>query len=165
MARRFASLRTLSNIERGDLNTPIDEVAQSSRGADIQARGPVITQLVYMVRSTLYDAAGRPGSRDRAGADKARADLLRDIPPLAAVRRWQITDRTLPRDLAAACREVRLKAVPLDPYSGQPMKLALVGGQPFVYSVGKDAKDAGGKIDSKNNTRPGDLIYRLSPAG
>jgi hypothetical protein len=33
-------------------------------------------------------------------------------------------------------------------------------GRPVVYSVGKDGKDDGGTVDSKNDTQPGDLIYR-----
>jgi hypothetical protein len=222
----------------------------------------------YLVaRSALFDLAGRPGDRDRAAADKARADLVREAPPmleqmgkdapkkahtmeivadlskatqkqfgdavadcnayyrdllalaklpyaekqvklltagqgspvglsspvefarllrldaasgiealaraegnlhglecLAAVRRFQITHKALPRNLSAACREAGLKAVPTDPYSGQPLKFAVQDGQPVVYSVGKDGKDDGGKIDSKNNTQPGDLIYKLDRA-
>jgi hypothetical protein len=220
-----------------------------------------------MARSTLFDLAGRPGDRDRAAADKAKADLVRDALPmleqmakdapkkaqtkeivadlsnatqkqfddavadcnayyrdllalanlpyaekqvklltvgqgsrvgssspvefarllrfdaaiviealaraeanlhglecLAAVRRFQITHKTLPRNLSAACREAGLKAVPTDPYSGQPLKFAVQDGQPVVYSVGKDGKDDGGKLDSKNNTQPGDLIFRLDRA-
>ena len=45
------------------------------------------------------------------------------------------------------------------------MKFVILDGQPVVYSVGKDGKDDGGKLDSKNDSQPGDLIYRLSPAG
>jgi hypothetical protein len=209
-----------------------------------------------MVRSTLRDAAGRPGDRDRAAANKAREELLgllranpgmlgrakpisvdlskatpkeyadavaecstyhrnllaaaklpytermakargaangtsarpsalldlyhalriqpeilidplaraeaelHGLETLGAVRRWEITHKALPRDLAAACREAGLKAVPIDPYSGQPMKFVILEGQPVVYSVGKDGKDDGGKVDSRNDTQPGDVIYR-----
>ena len=90
---------------------------------------------------------------------------LHGLETLAAVRRWQITHRgavggSLPRNLAAACREAGLKAVPIDPFSGQPMKFVVRDGRPVVYSVGKDGKDDGGMVDSKNDTQPGDLIYR-----
>ena len=89
---------------------------------------------------------------------------LHGLETLAAVRRWQITHRerpaVLPRNLAAACREAGLKAVPIDPFSGQPMKFVVRDGRPVVYSVGKDGKDDGGTVDSKNDAQPGDLIYR-----
>jgi hypothetical protein len=90
---------------------------------------------------------------------------LHGLETLAAVRRWQITHRgavggSLPRNLAAACREAGLKAIPIDPFSGQPMKFVVRDGRPIVYSVGKDGKDDGGTVDSKNDTQPGDLIYR-----
>ena len=89
---------------------------------------------------------------------------LHGLEALAAIRRWQIAHKSLPRNLAAACREAGLKAVPIDPFSGQPMKFVVQGGHPVVYSVGKDGKDDGGTVDSKNDSQPGDLIYRLSPA-
>ncbi len=43
------------------------------------------------------------------------------------------------------------------------MRLAVVEGQPVVYSVGKDGRDDGGQKDSKYDTQPGDMIYRLRP--
>jgi hypothetical protein len=96
----------------------------------------------------------------------ARAEAeLHGLETLGAVRRWEITHRALPRNLATACREAGLKAVPIDPYSAQPMKFVVLEGQPVVYSVGKDGKDDGGKIDSRNDTQPGDVIYRLDRAG
>jgi hypothetical protein len=96
----------------------------------------------------------------------ARAEAnLHGLQGLAAVRRFQIVHRALPRSIAAACREAGLKAVPTDPYSGKPLKFVVLDGQPVVYSVGKDGKDDGGTLDSKNNTQPGDLIYRVDRAG
>ena len=52
--------------------------------------------------------------------------------------------------------------MPIDPYDGEPMKFAMVDGQPIVYSVGRDGKDDGGLVDSDRDQKPaGDLIYRL----
>ncbi len=90
--------------------------------------------------------------------------ILHVLESLAAVRRWQIAHKSLPRNLATACREAGLKTVPIDSFSGQPIKFVIDGGQPVVYSIGKDGKDDGGKVDSKNDSQPGDLVYRLSPA-
>ena len=55
-----------------------------------------------------------------------------------------------------------MKDVPADPYDGKPVRLAVVEGQPAVYSVGRDGKDDGGQKDSKFDVQPGDLIYRLA---
>jgi hypothetical protein len=82
---------------------------------------------------------------------------------LIVMRRWQLTHRGLPRALLVAVREAGLKAVPTDPYDGKPMRVAVFEGQPIVYSVGKDGHDDSALKDSKFDTQPGDLIYRMSP--
>jgi hypothetical protein len=81
----------------------------------------------------------------------------------ASLRRWQLTYRgRRPRDLATATKAAGLKSVPVDPYDGNPMRMATVGGRLVIYSVGKDGRDDGGEKDSKYDTQPsGDLIYLL----
>jgi hypothetical protein len=80
---------------------------------------------------------------------------------MIVMRRWQLKHRGLPRALTVAAKEAGLKAVPTDPYDGQPMRVGVFEGQTVVYSVGKDGRDDGAKVDSKYDTRPGDLIYRV----
>jgi hypothetical protein len=41
--------------------------------------------------------------------------------------------------------------------------MAVVEGQPVIYSVGKDGQDDGARKDSKFDSQLGDLIYRLRP--
>ncbi|HEX5104467.1 MAG TPA: hypothetical protein VFV87_11680 [Pirellulaceae bacterium] len=84
---------------------------------------------------------------------------------LLALRRYEIAHGSLPVDLQTAAAESVLKAVPLDPYDGQPLRLATVGGQPTVYSVGKDLKDDGGQADWKFGQQPGDYRFVLPPRG
>jgi hypothetical protein len=79
------------------------------------------------------------------------------------MRRWELTHRGLPRVLTVAVKEAGLKAVPTDPYDGKPMRVGMFEGQTVVYSVGKDGRDDGGQNDSKYDTQPGDLIYRMLP--
>jgi len=69
-----------------------------------------------------------------------------------------------PGQLADACREAGLAAVPADPLDGKPMRLAVLDGVPLAYSVGKDGFDGGGRVDSQRDTQPGDLTLRLPPA-
>ncbi len=87
---------------------------------------------------------------------------LRAMECLVALKRWQISHRGLPKDLASVVKGVGLKTVPLDPYDGQPMKLTVIDGQPVVYSIGRDGIDQGGRVDCDRDIKPsGDLIYRL----
>ena len=59
---------------------------------------------------------------------------------LIALRRWQLAHRGSPADLAAAIKGTSLKAVPIDPYDGKPMRLAMLDGEPVVYSVGRNRR-------------------------
>ena len=78
-----------------------------------------------------------------------------------ALRRWQLTHRSLPRSLSNAIKDAGLKSIPIDLYDGKPLRFVVLGGEPVVYSVGRDAKDDGGRKDSKYDMQPGDLLYRL----
>ncbi|AMV40771.1 hypothetical protein [Planctomyces sp. SH-PL62] len=94
----------------------------------------------------------------------ARADVYNHAAQgLVAIRSWQLAhDGADPTDLAAACREARLPAVPVDPFSDAPMKLALLEGRPVVYSIGPDGVDDQALKDSNQGRQPlGDLIFRL----
>jgi hypothetical protein len=79
------------------------------------------------------------------------------------VRRWQLMHRGLPRTLLVPAKEAGLKAIPTDPYDGRPMRVAVLQGEPVVYSVGKDSHDDGAQKDSNFDTQPGDLIFRMPP--
>jgi hypothetical protein len=80
---------------------------------------------------------------------------------MVVMRRWQLTHRGLPRALTLAVKEAGLKAIPTDPYDGQPMRVALLGTPRVIYSVGQDGRDDGGQKDSRYDTQPGDLVYRM----
>jgi hypothetical protein len=80
---------------------------------------------------------------------------------MIVMRRWQLTHRGLPRALAVAVKEAGLKAIPTDPYDGKPMRVAVLGSPRVIYSVGKDGRDDGGQKDSRYDTLPGDLLYRM----
>ncbi|MFI5457107.1 MAG: hypothetical protein ACHRXM_16805 [Isosphaerales bacterium] len=80
---------------------------------------------------------------------------------LIAIKLWRYRTNELPTDLAAVTKAAGLPRVPLDEYSGQPLRMTLVDGEPVVYSVGKDGRDDGGRIDSDFDRKPGDHLYRL----
>lgn len=88
--------------------------------------------------------------------------VLRGTEGLLALRRWQLTHRAPPRDLAAAVKGTALKGVPVDPYDGKPMRMVLLDNQPAVYCIGRDGRDDGGQKDSDRDIKPaGDWIFRL----
>jgi hypothetical protein len=97
----------------------------------------------------------------------ARADVfVRASEYLVAMRRRQATHGgEAPTDLAAACKEAKLPGVPIDPFSGAPLKPAVVAGRPVVYSIWADGVDDHALKDSNLGRKPeGDMLFRL-PAG
>jgi len=97
----------------------------------------------------------------------ARGDLyVRASECLLAVRRWRLTHAGAdPTDLALACKQAKLPGVPIDPFSNAPLKLAVVGGQPVVYSIGPDGVDDRALKDSNLGRKPdGDMLFRLPMA-
>ena len=39
--------------------------------------------------------------------------------------------------------------------------MAIIDGEPIIYSIGKDGRDDGGRIDSDSDRNPGDQTFRL----
>lgn len=90
------------------------------------------------------------------------AFYLRSAQALLALRRWELTHRTPPPSLGAACADAKMRNVPIDPFSDGPLKLATVDGGTVVYSIGPDGRDDHAQVDSEKGKKPeGDLIYRL----
>jgi hypothetical protein len=80
---------------------------------------------------------------------------------MIVMRRWQLNHGGLPRTLSVAVKEADLKGIPIDPFDGKPMRVALLGSPPVIYSVGRDGRDDEGQKDSKYDTVPGDLLSRM----
>ncbi len=82
---------------------------------------------------------------------------------LVALRRQQLTHATTSTDLAEVCREAGMSGIPVDPFSGSPLKLVIIDGEPVVYSIGSDGVDDGGLKDARQGLKPtGDFLYRMS---
>ena len=80
---------------------------------------------------------------------------------LIAIKLWKYRNKKPAADLASMTTAAGLPHVPVDEYSRQPLRMALVDGEPVVYSIGKDGRDDGGRLDSDLDRKPGDHIYRL----
>jgi len=88
--------------------------------------------------------------------------LRRDAQGLTAVRRWQLRHGgALPPSMADAAKETGLPAVPIDPYTGGPIRLAISDGQPVVYCVGEDGRDDHGHKEATLGHDLGDVLLRM----
>jgi hypothetical protein len=117
--------------------------------ADETKRTTAVAWMLLPAVKQLDEAAAR--DRTRLGATMS----------LIAVRRFQLAHQTVPETLEAAVGEAGLNVVPMDAYSGQPLRYRVVGGQPIVYSVGSDLKDDGGLVDWDPGKKPGDFVFRI----
>jgi len=88
--------------------------------------------------------------------------LHHDAQGLTAIRRWQLRHAgALPLSLADAVTESGLPAVPTDPYTGGPIRMAINDGQPIVYCVGEDGRDDQGHIEAILGHDLGDVLLRM----
>ncbi len=100
-------------------------------------------------------AAKRPYAPAAVGRAQA---TMRAFECLIVVRRWELARGGKAADLDSAAREAGLKAVPLDPFDGSPMRLRFAGTLPVVYSVGPDGVDDHGLEDSRSDRQTGDIV-------
>lgn len=99
---------------------------------------------------------------DQAREAEARHQTrVRGLQMMIAVRRYQIGHGHWPPRLIDALQEIGRSALPIDPYSGEPVRYAVIDNQPLVYSVGKDQIDDGGQQDWDYGRQPGDFILRI----
>ncbi len=115
------------------------------------------SQGVYIVPLILTDFDGL------RAAEARDATRLRACESLIIVSRYMCLHGQPPADLETAFREVAQAAVPIDPYSGQPLRYTILKGRPTVYSVGADQKDDGASIDWKLGKLSGDFIFTIGP--
>jgi hypothetical protein len=81
---------------------------------------------------------------------------------LVALRRWQLGHKGAPPNLATIVKSAGLSRVPGDPYSGEPLRMAVLDGKPVIYSLGADGKDDGAQtVWNEAPNQPGDFIFRL----
>jgi len=94
----------------------------------------------------------------KAAMDQAR---VRVTLTTLAIRRARMDTKALPSSLEELA-PTYLKQVPLDPFTGQPLRYRLEDGQCFVYSVGLDRVDNGGTGELLTGSEPGiDIVIRI----
>ncbi len=82
---------------------------------------------------------------------------------LTCLRRWQISHADVPPDLEAILLDAGITEPCLDPYGGgEPMRFAVIDGEPVIYSVGEDGYDEQGLVEwNLHPGVPGDITFRL----
>ena len=99
---------------------------------------------------------------------------------LAAAMKWQRDQKGAPPEtLAQALDNIGVKEIPVDPFSGAPLKMTVLGNRVVVYSVGPDGDDDraekrfelygnslhGGRTLPDNSPDPdGDVVFQLDYA-
>jgi hypothetical protein len=143
-------------INDDPVKAALDELRAKSKKslAEAKTRGkpldvPIATMFLMPKVSILRKAAARNEAR------------LHGAQALITIRRYQVVHRRNPPTLDAAVRETEMRTIPTDPYSGQPLRYALIDDRPTVYSVGSDQRDDGGRLDWKYGFQPGDFLFRI----
>jgi hypothetical protein len=128
-----------------------DHRIRTAKGEALVDRKPiVVTVLLLPSLSKVAVTALR---------DHARLSCI--LAALAA-ERFRLAHKRWPKDLQELC-PTYLKEVPVDPFDGKLLKLAIRDDGIVIYSVDKDGKDDGGDIhkQSAEDDDPKDLGVRL----
>jgi hypothetical protein len=129
----------------------------AARTAEIEAAEATV-QDTLLSRLLIPPQAALVGSIQRATAD------LRGVQCLAALKRWQLEHADPPADLAAVVKAANMPGVPIDPFSGEPFRMANVNGQPAIYSLGPDGRDDHALVEwDRSPGSQGDMVFRAGP--
>ena len=129
------------------------EVAKSPYPKRLQAAKDVRPDIIrsakeqkYLVSAQLFPAFGSAVEKDAENVA-----LLRAARTALAVERFRLANRKLPENLDSIAPSF-LEVIPADPFDGKPIRFKKLTKGYVVYSIGKDAKDNGGKEKGDSET-------------
>jgi hypothetical protein len=103
-----------------------------------------------------------PAMNKLAAADQRQHAFLRCAIVMLAAERYRQKHNRWPETVQALADDGYLKAVPVDPYDGAPIRMKRVPDGLVIYAVGPDGQDNGGNLDRKMTFPAGtDLGLRL----
>lgn len=103
-----------------------------------------------------------PGCAKVAGAHARNQARLRCAMAALAIERFRQAQRFWPASLDAVVETGFLKAVPIDPYDGKPLRYRALADGVLVYSVNVDRIDNGGILNRLNPIAVGtDIGFQL----
>lgn len=136
---------------------PVHEAYQEykSRGVYIEAQG----QELFMSQGALawMLVEGLHGSAREWFKYAARLDVARTA---VAVERYRLAKSRLPESLEELAPDY-IDEVPVDPYSGEPLRYVHDAESFTVYSIGQDEKDDGGTKHVGQDLRLGDIPFEV----
>jgi hypothetical protein len=146
------------------LATELVEIAKmpvEEQEREVKRRGfPKTTDTSFLARTYILPKVQKV-TRDLTWEQVRTQTELRCAVAAVAAERYRRARGSWP-DSPAALVPDYLRAVPLDPFDGQPLRYRKLDDGTVVYSLGPDRKDDGGKLDYKNPGTPGtDLGFRL----
>ena len=81
---------------------------------------------------------------------------------MVALRRWQLEHTDEAPDLETLVKAAGMTSIPIDPYSGKPLRMGSDVGKQVIYSVGPDGKDDKAEVEWNWAQKGlGDFIFRL----
>jgi RNA polymerase sigma factor (sigma-70 family) len=155
LAKQVEKINELYGGLLGAANAPYPERIRKSMELP-----PALNELDIHTRVTRGIAQSAFGAFTQVLA--RRKATMRVAQGVVAVRRWQLShDGAPPSSLDVAVKDAGWSRVPIDPYDDRPIRFAVVGGQPTVYSIGQDGRDDGGTVDNFRSPNSGDVLLRL----
>jgi hypothetical protein len=86
---------------------------------------------------------------------------LNQVSVSCALERYRLAQNEYPESLAALMPQY-LKALPIDFFSGEPLKYRRTSADEFIlYSVGRNAQDDGGRLGKTLLEREGDWVWSV----
>lgn len=146
VAYKLTGLADLDELEYLDRIAPLFEAGELpieeaiARARDVEHEFKTISEGRFLTRTLL---PGLPRAMTEAAVTHA---VLRAARTALAVERYRLKNGELPEDLETLAPEF-LDSVPLDPFDGQPLKYRRLDPGFVIYSVGRDGRDNGGKLE------------------
>jgi hypothetical protein len=129
------------------------EVAKSPYPKRLQAAKDVRPEIIRSAREQKYLVSARllPAFGSAVEKDAENVALSRAVRAALAVERFRVANQNLPENLDSIAPKF-LDVIPTDPFDGKPIRFKKLTKGYMVYSIGKDAKDNGGKEKADSET-------------
>jgi hypothetical protein len=142
-SQRAAMLRFMTEAVEIAKLPPEQQKGPLERWAAAARSQPVLVKLLAPALTKVAAACQRSNAQLRAAV------------VLLAAERYRQERKQLPRSLAELVQAGYLKAIPTDPYDGQPLRFRRLDDGLVVYAVGPDGQDNGGNLRRASSDVPG----------
>jgi hypothetical protein len=142
-SQRAAMLRFMTEAVEIARLPPEQQKGPLDRWSAAARNQPVLVKVFAPALTKVASACQRSNAQLRAAA------------VLLAAERYRQERKRLPESLAELVQTGYLRAIPTDPYDGQPLRFRLLDDGLVVYAVGPDGQDNGGNLRRASSDVPG----------